>query len=159
MFIYSTDSSVPLGKWYRTYSLDDVIKWKHFPRYWPFVRGIHRWIPHTKASESFDVFFDMRPNNRLSKQPWGWWFETPSRSLWRHCNMEDTRRNIMNLFCAVSAFVLSDHVNIVPDVKPRYSFSKCSLGRDSVYRLRGISNSNSKMFIWQSTWNNVKSIQ
>ena len=21
---------------------DDVIKWKHFPRYWPFVQGIHR---------------------------------------------------------------------------------------------------------------------
>ena len=21
---------------------DDVIKWKHFPRYWPFMRGIHR---------------------------------------------------------------------------------------------------------------------
>ena len=21
---------------------DDVIKWKHFPRYWPFVRGFHR---------------------------------------------------------------------------------------------------------------------
>ena len=21
---------------------DDVIKWKHFPRYWPFGRGIHR---------------------------------------------------------------------------------------------------------------------
>ena len=21
---------------------DDVIKWNHFPRYWPFVRGIHR---------------------------------------------------------------------------------------------------------------------
>ena len=21
---------------------DDVIKWKHFPRYWPVVRGIHR---------------------------------------------------------------------------------------------------------------------
>ena len=33
---------------------DDVIKWKHFPRYWPFVRGIHRsrWIPHTKASDA-----------------------------------------------------------------------------------------------------------
>ena len=27
-----------------SYSLvhDDVIKWKHFPRYWPLVRGIHR---------------------------------------------------------------------------------------------------------------------
>ena len=23
-------------------SHDDVIKWKHFPLYWPFVRGIHR---------------------------------------------------------------------------------------------------------------------
>ena len=23
---------------------DDVIKWTHFPRYWPFVRGIH-WSP------------------------------------------------------------------------------------------------------------------
>ena len=21
---------------------DDVMKWKHFPRYWPFVRGVHR---------------------------------------------------------------------------------------------------------------------
>ena len=21
---------------------DDVIKWKHFPRYWPFARGFHR---------------------------------------------------------------------------------------------------------------------
>ena len=28
---------------------DDVMKWKHFSRYWPFVRGIHRWpvnLPH-----------------------------------------------------------------------------------------------------------------
>ena len=33
---------------------DDVIKWKHFPRYWPFVREIHRsrWIPRTKASDA-----------------------------------------------------------------------------------------------------------
>ena len=33
---------------------DDVIKWKYFPRNWPFVLGIHRsrWIPHTKASDA-----------------------------------------------------------------------------------------------------------
>ena len=33
---------------------DDVIKWKHFSRNWPFVWGIHRsrWIPHTKASDA-----------------------------------------------------------------------------------------------------------
>ena len=34
---------------------DDVIKWKHFPRLWPVTR-------------SFYVFFDLRPNKRLSKQ-------------------------------------------------------------------------------------------
>ena len=36
---------------------------------------------------SFDVFFVLRLNKRLSKHSWGWWFETPSRSLWRHCNV------------------------------------------------------------------------
>ena len=38
------------------------------------------------VTRSFDVFFDLRLNKRLSKQPWGWWFETPSWSLWRQCN-------------------------------------------------------------------------
>ena len=37
------------------------------------------------VTRSFDVFFDLRLNEWLSKQSWGWWFETPSRSLWRHC--------------------------------------------------------------------------
>ena len=34
------------------------------------------------VTRSFDVFFDLRLNKRLSKQSRGWWFETPSRSLW-----------------------------------------------------------------------------
>ena len=34
---------------------------------------------------SFDVFFDLRLNKQLSKQSWGWWFETPLHPLWRHC--------------------------------------------------------------------------
>ena len=38
------------------------------------------------VTRSCDVFFDLRLNKRLSKQPWGWWFETPSLSLCRHCN-------------------------------------------------------------------------
>ena len=64
---------------------DDVIKWKHFPRYWPFVRGIHP--PHKDLWRgAFDVFFDLRLNKPLSKQSRGWWFETLLRSLWRHCN-------------------------------------------------------------------------
>ena len=65
------------------YLHDDVMKWKHFPRYWPIVRGIHR-----------------SPVNSPHKDQWrgalmfclicAWinrdvWFETPLRSLWRHC--------------------------------------------------------------------------
>ena len=40
------------------------------------------------VTRSFDVFFDLRLNKRLSKQPWGWWLETPSWSLWRQCNVD-----------------------------------------------------------------------
>ena len=39
------------------------------------------------VTRSFDVLFDLRLNKRLSKQPWGWWFETPSWSLWRQRNV------------------------------------------------------------------------
>ena len=38
------------------------------------------------VTRSFDVFFDLHLNKRLSKQWWGWWFDTPSHPLWRHCN-------------------------------------------------------------------------
>ena len=64
---------------------DDVFKWKHFLRYWPLVRGNHRSL--RPVTWSFTVFFDLRLNKRLSKQSWGWRFETPSRPLWRHCNV------------------------------------------------------------------------
>ena len=38
------------------------------------------------VTQSFDVFFDLRLNKQLSKQSWGWWFDTLSGSLWRQCN-------------------------------------------------------------------------
>ena len=47
-----------------------------FPTQRPVTRG------------GFDVFFDLRLNKRLSKQWWGWWFETLSRPLWRQCNVQ-----------------------------------------------------------------------
>ena len=37
------------------------------------------------VTRSFDVFFDLRLNKQLNKQWQGWWFETPSRPLWRPC--------------------------------------------------------------------------
>ena len=143
-------------------------------RYWPFVRGIHRWpvdSPHKghwrgafmvslicfwingwennrKAGDlrryrahydvivmmmtssnrnssavtgefpsqrpmtrSFDVFFNLLLDKRLSKQSWGWWFETPSRSLWRHCNEEREKtpphtRGVWLRSCAVMKFTV-----------------------------------------------------
>ena len=35
---------------------------------------------------NFGIFFDLRLNKRLSKQSWGWWFETPCHPLWCHYN-------------------------------------------------------------------------
>ena len=41
---------------------------------------------------SFNVFFHLRLNKRLSTQGWGWWFVTPSRPLWRHCKLQRQRQ-------------------------------------------------------------------
>ena len=83
---------------------DDVIKWKHFLRYWPFVLtcGPPSQWPVTR---SFDVFFDMCLNKQLSKSSWRRWFETQSCSLWRHCNglsyAYGISHDIWTLFCVV----------------------------------------------------------
>ena len=73
---------------------DDVIKWKHFRRNWPFVRGIHRSPVNSTHKGQWGgaliSSFICALNKRLSKQSWGWWFETPSRLLWYHCNVKVT---------------------------------------------------------------------
>ena len=66
---------------------ENAIKWKHFPRNWPFVRGFPSQRPVTR---SFDMFFALRLNKRLRKQSRRRWFETPSCSLWRHCNVDES---------------------------------------------------------------------
>ena len=70
------------------------------------------------VTRSFDVFY-LRLNKRLSKQWPGWWSETPSRSLWRHCNVHVVRHESISyeictrvcIFCgcitACYGFVLS----------------------------------------------------
>ena len=45
------------------------------------------WIPPQRpVTPSSEIFFDLRMNKLLSKQWWCWWFETPLRPLWFHCN-------------------------------------------------------------------------
>ena len=69
-----------------THFHDDVVKWKHFTRYWPFMRGIHRSpvnSPHKGQWREALMFslicawINSSVNNR----------KAPSRSLWRHCNI------------------------------------------------------------------------
>ena len=64
-------------------SHDDVIKWKHFPRYWPFVRcagnspATGEFPTQRPVTRSFDVFFDLRLIN-------GWVNNGEAGDLRRH---------------------------------------------------------------------------
>ena len=42
--------------------------------------------PQRPVTRRFDFFFDLRLNKRMSTLSRRRWFETLSRSLWRHCN-------------------------------------------------------------------------
>ena len=74
-----------VGTWYTEH--DDVMVWKHFPSYWPFVRGFHRSpmdSPHNwSATQSSDVLFAVSPDKLWNKQSRCWWSETP----WRSCDI------------------------------------------------------------------------
>ena len=50
-------------------SPDDVIKWKHFPRYWPLWGEFtgHRWIPIEKASDAELWFFLSAPEQTVGQ--------------------------------------------------------------------------------------------
>ena len=62
------------------------------------------------VTQTFDVFFDLCMNKRLRKLSRGWWFETPWRPLWRHCNGVEIWMLLMNIF-----FSFSDMRSIVPE--------------------------------------------
>ena len=67
------------------------------------------------VTRSFDVFFDLRLNKRLSKLSWGWWFETLSRLLWRHRNVYPSwRRHQMETFLRYWPFVRGIHRSQMP---------------------------------------------
>ena len=67
------------------------------------------------VTRTFNFFYDLRLNKRLSKQSWGWRFETLSRSLWRHsnehmawlCHNELSNSNFNSCFWVCALLVLS----------------------------------------------------
>ena len=87
-FVFIKSTICHLVNWWCLLSIhfmvhDDVIKWKHDPLYWPFVRGIHRSpvnSPHRGQWRGALMFCLICALNKLlSKQSWSWWFETPLR--------------------------------------------------------------------------------
>ena len=75
------------------YLHDCVIKWNIFRVTGPLCEELtgHRSpvnYPHKGQWRGVSIFsLNCALTNRFSKQSWCWWFETPSRSLWRHCNV------------------------------------------------------------------------
>ena len=63
-----------------SWSVNDVMTWKHFPQEWPFVRGIHRWPIDSQTisgeNAGFDVFSVVSPNKVLNTQLRCRWFDT-----------------------------------------------------------------------------------
>ena len=79
------------------------------------------------VTRSFHVFFDLHLNKPLSKQSWGWWFETISRPLWRHCNGSEgssaTTRPLARGTCFTNDVIEHSHCENVcpPPTKKRSS--------------------------------------
>ena len=91
------------------------------------------------VTRSFDVFFDLHLNKRLSKQSWGWWFVMPSRSLWSLCN--DWLLSIWHVLffmqClhyhsdskadhVVILYIISSHDNTSPNINSRWHGTRYS---------------------------------
>ena len=69
---------------------DYVIKWTRFLRFCPLAGNLPvtgEYPSQRPVTLSFDIFYDLRLNKRLSKQSWGWLFETPLRPLWGDYNV------------------------------------------------------------------------
>ena len=78
------------------------------------------------VKRTFDVFFDLHLNKRLSKQWWGWWFETLSCPLWRHRHEEPSNRR---LFCAANwrSTGCGDRINLQSSLTRCFHLRLCFL--------------------------------
>ena len=75
--------------------------------------------PQRPVTRSFDVFFDVRLNKHLSKQSWGWWFETPSRPLWRHSNDVAHNYSIVIITHTKRCSIINYAHNLIHLLRPR----------------------------------------
>ena len=79
-----------------------------------------RWIPHTKASDAELWCFSLICVYITVKQSGGWWFETLSRPLWRHCNVCD----ILHPVEYVSHWITQGPIWSCNQILPNHQFLK-----------------------------------
>ena len=108
--IFLTPHSNVQDRLVRIWFHDDIIKWNHFLRYWPFVWGTHRWPVNSshkgqwRGALMFSLICAWIKGWVKNKGRWFTtpsrplyhcygllvarplrWFKTPSRPLWCHC--------------------------------------------------------------------------
>ena len=117
-------------------SHDDVIKWKHLPRYWQFVQGIHRWpvnSPHKGQWRGALVF------SLTCAWIYGWVNNRESGDLRRHRAHYDITVNLHILYsgycwlgktrsqgigCHCNDLVLSEYLGLTKPNAPAYCHSE-----------------------------------
>ena len=126
---------------------DDVIKLNHFPRYWPFVREIN-WSPVNSSHKGqwcgalmFSLicawtngWLSNRDTSDLRQ------FETPSCSLWRHCNVMLKEIDICRLVCQKQV-LMTWISNYIPQNAPGYNY---------LFMLRKIHLKSQPLYLWLS---------
>ena len=72
------------------------------------------------VTRSFDVVYDLRLNQLLSKQWRCRWFETPTCPLWRHCNAYMNRR-LSGVWKTLMSSLMFSHINKLNKHRSIYS--------------------------------------
>ena len=75
------------------------------------------------VTRSFDVFFHLCLNKRLSKQSWGWWLETPSRPLWRCCNVFCDCAYVYVISCVLIVWFYTVKMDAIQSFHPACTFT------------------------------------
>ena len=85
-------------------------------------------------------FTGHRLNNRVSKQSWGWWFETPLHPLWRHCNEIKSFTLYKGIQFTINSFLESIPNMRFPQIWPWNGLFTMTLTYDKFNQLRYLQN-------------------
>ena len=119
----------------------------------PVTGGFPSQRPVTRR---FDVFFDLCLNKWLSKQSRRWWFETSSRSLWRHCDTHNylgqTVESISDIL-HLCVQMINDGFTLMSEIYLIISCDSCSSTVDAAYSYQDDVMTRRH---WTSCWTNIR---